>query len=62
MLRGWLTGVAFLVGIGLSFADASNPTLLRDRRWEEGRKQLAEGKAGAAKAVFDELLKDYPRE
>jgi tetratricopeptide (TPR) repeat protein len=62
MVRGWLTLVALLLGIGVSFADASNPPLLRDPRWDEGRKQLAAGRAAEAKAVFDELLKEYPRE
>jgi Tfp pilus assembly protein PilF len=62
MLRGWLTVVALLLGLGLSFADASEPPLLGDPRWDQGRKQLAAGRAGEAKAVFDELLKEYPRE
>jgi tetratricopeptide (TPR) repeat protein len=62
MLRGWLTAVAFLVGIGLSFAGESKFPLLSDQRWEQARKQLAQGKATEAKEVFEELLKEYPQE
>jgi protein O-GlcNAc transferase len=60
MLRGWLVTVAILVGVGVSFAAESGP--LAQKRWEEGRKLLAEGKAAEAKAAFEELLRDYPQE
>jgi Tfp pilus assembly protein PilF len=61
MLRGWLVIVAILLGVAVSFAAGSNP-LSGDKRWEEGRKVLADGKAAEAKAAFEELLREYPRE
>ncbi|MGH7826518.1 MAG: tetratricopeptide repeat protein [Candidatus Binatia bacterium] len=61
MLRGWLVAVAILVGVGCSFAAESSP-LAGEKRWEDGRKFLAEGKAAEAKAAFEELLRDYPKE
>jgi tetratricopeptide (TPR) repeat protein len=62
MLRGWLTAVAFLIGVGVSFASESKSPLLSDQRWEQARQQLAQGKATEAKELFEELLKDYPQE
>jgi Flp pilus assembly protein TadD len=62
MLRGWLAAVAFLLGVGVSFAAESKSPLLTDQRWEQARKQLAEGKAGEAKAIFEQLLQQYPGE
>jgi Flp pilus assembly protein TadD len=61
MLRGWLVAVAILAGIGFSFAAESN-RLSEDRRWQEGQKFLADGKAPEARATFTELLRDYPKE
>jgi Flp pilus assembly protein TadD len=58
MLRGWLVALAIL--FGNSFAESSS--LARHPRWEEGRKLLAEGKAAEAKAAFEGLLGDYPKE
>jgi Flp pilus assembly protein TadD len=60
MLQGWLVALAILFGVGISFAESS--PLSRHPRWEEGRKLLAEGKAAEAKAAFEELLRDYPKE
>lgn len=62
MLRGWLALFAVLACIGVSFAADSNPPLFNDKRWEEARKTLAEGRAAEAKATFEELLKQYPEE
>jgi protein O-GlcNAc transferase len=62
MLRGWLVLLAVLAGIGFSFAADSKSPLLSDQRWDEARKYLAEGKAGEAKAAFEELLNNYPQE
>ena len=62
MLRGWLALLAVLAGIGISFAADSKSPLLSDKRWDEARKYLAEGKAGEAKATFEQLLNNYPQE
>jgi Tfp pilus assembly protein PilF len=62
MLRGWLALLAVLAGIGFSFAADSSSSLLNDKRWQEARKSLADGKAVEAKATFEELLKRYPQE
>src|SRR5438093_10979420 len=61
MVRGWLAVLAVLVGIGVSFADSGSP-LSNEKRWEEARKFLAEGKPAEAKAAFEELLSKYPQE
>jgi Tfp pilus assembly protein PilF len=60
MLRGWLALFAVLACIGVSFAADSNSSLFNDKRWEEARKSLAEGRAAEAKATFEELVKQYP--
>jgi Tfp pilus assembly protein PilF len=62
MLRGWLALLAVLAGIGFSFAADSSSPLLSDKRWQEARKSLADGKAAEAKATFEELLKQYPQD
>lgn len=62
MLRGGLAVVAVLLGAGFSFAADISPGLQNDRRWEEARKFLAEGRAGEAKALFEELGREYPNE
>ena len=62
MWRGWLAVLAVLLEAGFSFAADISPQLQNDRRWEEARKYLAEGKAGEAKALFEELGRQYPNE
>ena len=62
MLRGWLAVVAVLLGIHFSFAADIGSPLQKDRRWEEARKYLADGKPGEAKALFEELGRQYPNE
>jgi len=62
MLRGWLAVVAVLLGIHFSFAADIDSPLQKDRRWEEARKYLANGKPGEAKAALEDLLKQYPKE
>ncbi len=62
MLRGWLAVVAVLLGIHFSFAADIGSPLQKDRRWEEARKDLAAGRAGEAKALIEELGKQYPNE
>jgi tetratricopeptide (TPR) repeat protein len=62
MVRAWLAILAVLIGIGLSNAAESNTPLPSDKRWQQARKDLAEGRAAAAKSEFEELIKDYPDE
>src|SRR5436309_14937681 len=62
MVRGWLAVLAVLVGVGVSFAADSGSPLSSEKRWEEARKFLAEGKPAEAKAAFEELLVKYLQE
>lgn len=62
MVRTWLAVLAILTGISLSYAAETSSPLSSDKRWQQARKDLAEGRAGAAKGEFEELLKDYPNE
>jgi Tfp pilus assembly protein PilF len=61
-VRAWLAILAVLAGIGFSSAAASDAALLSDQRWEQARKDLAQGKAAEAKAEFESLLNRYPNE
>jgi Tfp pilus assembly protein PilF len=62
MLRAWLAVLAIL-GISLSLVpDGSASSLTQEASWGEARKLLAEGKAAAAKSVFEELLAKFPKE
>ena len=61
-MRAWLAILAVLAGIGFSSAAASDTALLSDQRWEQARKDLAQGKAAEAKAEFESLLNRYPNE
>jgi len=54
--------VANCWGEPASFASASNSQLTSDKRWEEARRDLAQGKAGEAKSAFEALLKQYPND
>lgn len=63
MMRMWLAvGAVLLVGLSLSNAAETQSSLPNDQRWEQARTGLAQGKAGEAKSIFEELLKDYPNE
>ncbi len=62
MLRGWLALLAVLASIGISFAADSRSPLANEKRWQEARASLAEGKAAEAKATFEDLIKQYPQE
>jgi len=62
MLRGWLLGAAVLLGVGLSFVGNAHSSLKEDKRWEEARKSLAEGKAADAKAALAALIASYPND
>lgn len=58
----WLAVLAVLIGLGLSHAADIQSPLPSDKRWEQARKDLAQGRAGEAKSAFEELLKEYPNE
>lgn len=62
MVRMWLAALALLIGLGLSHAADPKSSLTIDKRWEQGRKDYAQGKAGEAKSAFEELIRDYPNE
>jgi len=62
MVRAWLAVLAILLGFGFSLAADSSSPLTNDKRWEQARKDLAQGKAGEAKAEFEQLIKQYPNE
>ncbi len=62
MMRAWLAILAVLMGVQLSFAAGSDSNLANDKRWEQAREDLAQGKAAEAKAEFEKLLAEYPNE
>ncbi|MBI4490713.1 MAG: tetratricopeptide repeat protein [Deltaproteobacteria bacterium] len=71
MLRSWGLSLAGVLGIcfplaygegGLSAQAQAGSPLLEESQWEQGKRHLAEGKAGEAKAAFEDLLKKYPQE
>ncbi len=61
-MRGWLTLVAIAIwsAIAVSFAGETGAPLISDKRWEQARKDLAQGKAAEAKAIVEALLKRFP--
>ena len=59
-MRAWLAVIAVLAGIGISFAADTHSILQNDKRWEQARKNLAQGNAAEARGQFEELLKVYP--
>lgn len=61
-MRIWLAILAVLVGVGRSLAADSVSILANDKRWEQARQDLAQGKPVEAKAEFEKLLADYPKE
>ena len=62
MVKMWLAVLAVLIELGLSHAADIKPPLAGDKRWEQARADWAQGRAGEAKSVVEELLKDYPDE
>lgn len=62
MLRIWLAAAAILLALTSSQAAEIRSSLPTDQRWEQARKDLAQGKAEAAKAGFESLIKEYPKE
>ncbi len=59
MVRMWLAILALLIGFGLSYAADTQSPLPRDKRWEQARNDLRQGKPAEAKAAFEDLLKDF---
>lgn len=62
MVRTWLAALAILLALTASQAAEIYSALPADPRWEQARKDLAQGKSEAAKTAFESLLKDYPKE
>jgi tetratricopeptide (TPR) repeat protein len=52
---------AWFLGAGWFVAAPLDAQLKSDQRWEQARKDLAQGKAGEAKSAFEDLLKQYPK-
>ena len=66
MPHKWLAGLTAALAIALAItftlaAEFSAP-FANDKRWEQARKDLAQGKAAEAKPAFEELLRRYPND
>ena len=66
MVHKWLAllsaALAFASALSLSLAAEFTAPFANDQRWEQARKDLAQGRAAEAKAGFDELLGQYPND
>jgi len=66
MAHKWLVvltaALAFASAINFSLAAEFTAPFANDKRWEQARKDLAQGKAAEAKAAFEELLRQYPND
>lgn len=62
MVRMGLAAAAVLLALNLSQAAETRSSLPTDQRWEQARKDLAQGKAEAAKTSFENLLREYPND
>ena len=66
MVHKWLAllsaALAFASALSLSLAAEFTAPFANDQRWEQARKDLAQGRAAEAKAGFDELLRQYPND
>jgi len=66
MAHKWLAvltaALAFASAINFSLAAEFTAPFANDKRWEQARKDLAQGKAAEAKAAFEELLRQYPND
>ncbi len=66
MAPKWLAvltaALAIASAIPFSLAAEFTAPFANDKRWEQARKDLAQGKAAEAKAAFEELLRQYPNE
>jgi tetratricopeptide (TPR) repeat protein len=66
MAPKWLAvltaALAIASAITFSLAAEFTAPFANDKRWEQARKDLAQGKAAEAKAAFEELLRQYPND
>lgn len=66
MAHKWLAvltaALAIASAITFSLAAEFTAPFANDKRWEQARKDLAQGKAAEAKAAFEELLRQYPND
>src|SRR6185295_14076193 len=66
MAHRWLAvlsaALAIASAIPFSLAAEFIAPFAHDKRWEQARKDLAQGKAAEAKAGFEELLRQYPND
>ena len=66
MAHKWLAlltaALAFAAALSSSLAAEFTAPFANDQRWEQARKDLAQGRAAEAKAAFEELLRQYPND
>jgi tetratricopeptide (TPR) repeat protein len=66
MAHKWLAvltaALAVAAAINFSLAAEFSAPFANDKRWEQARKDLAQGKAAEAKSTFEELLRQYPND
>jgi tetratricopeptide (TPR) repeat protein len=66
MAHKWLAlltaALAFALALSFSLAAEFTAPFAKDQRWEQARKDLAQGRAAEAKAGFEELLRQYPND
>ena len=66
MAHKWLAvltaALAVAAAIKFSLAAEFSAPFANDKRWEQARKDLAQGKAAEAKFTFEELLRQYPND
>ena len=66
MVHKWLAlltaALAFASALSSSLAAEFTAPFANDQRWEQARKDLAQGRAAEAKAGFDDLLRQYPND
>ncbi|MGZ8497876.1 MAG: tetratricopeptide repeat protein [Candidatus Binatia bacterium] len=66
MAHKWLAlliaALACASAFSFSLAAEFTAPFSNDKRWEQARKDLAQGKAAEAKAAFEELLRQYPND
>lgn len=66
MAHKWLAlliaALAIASATPFSLAAEISAPFANDQRWEQARKDLAQGKAAEAKAAFEELLRQYPND
>jgi Tfp pilus assembly protein PilF len=66
MAHKWLAvltaALAVAAAIKFSLAAEFSAPFANDKRWEQARKDLAQGKAAEAKSTFEELLRQYPND